>query len=74
MCSLALPNFNLDISVNYTINKPAFSQSVVFQLKNLLMQSEFLGHAYNYISKTLEPYELNLIFPYLCYRINFQPD
>lgn len=64
-------NFYLDLSLNYTINKPRFSQSIILQAKNLLLQKEFIGHAYNYKSHTIEPYELSLIFPYLSYKVQF---
>lgn len=64
-------NFYLDLSLNYTINRPGFSQSIILQAKNLLLQKEFIGHAYNYKSHTVEPYELSLIYPFLSYKIQF---
>ncbi len=64
-------NYYVDISMNYTINRPKFSQSIILQIKNLLMQKEFLGHAYNYETNSVEPYELTIMFPYLSYKIQF---
>lgn len=64
-------SYYIDISLNYTINKPKCSHSIIFQAKNLLMQEESLGHAYNYASSSVEPYGLTLIYPYLSYKIQF---
>ncbi|HYX07040.1 MAG TPA: carboxypeptidase-like regulatory domain-containing protein [Bacteroidales bacterium] len=64
-------NLYLDVSLNYVINKPTFSHTFILQVKNLLLQKEFLGHAFNYRNNTVEPYELTLMFPYLSYRISF---
>ncbi len=64
-------NFYVDISMNYTINKPKISHSIILQVKNLLLQKEFLGHAYNFRTNRIEPYELAIMFPYISYKILF---
>lgn len=64
-------NYYIDISMNYTINKPKLSHSIILQVKNLLMQKEFLGHAYNFRTNSIEPYELTIMFPYISYKILF---
>jgi len=64
-------NYYLDISCNYTINKPRLSHAVILQIKNMLLQKEFLGHAYHFKTHTVEPYELNIMFPYVSYKILF---
>lgn len=64
-------NYYIDISMNYTINKPKLSHSIILQIKNLLMQKEFLGHAYNFRTNSIEPYELTIMFPYISYKILF---
>lgn len=64
-------SYYVDISINYTINKPKFSQSIILQAKNLLMQEESLGHAYNFNTNSIEPYGLAIIFPYIIYKIQF---
>lgn len=64
-------SYYVDISINYTINKPKYSQSIIFQAKNLLMQEESLGHAYNFNINSVEPYGLTIIFPYISYKIQF---
>lgn len=64
-------NYYIDISMNYTINKLKLSHSIILQVKNLLMQKEFLGHAYNFRSNSIEPYELTIMFPYISYKILF---
>ncbi len=64
-------NYYMDISMNYTVNKPKLAHSIILQIKNLLMQKEFLGHAYNFRTNTIEPYELTIMFPYFSYKILF---
>ncbi len=64
-------SFYIDLSINYTINKPKYSQSIIFHAKNLLMQEESLGHAFNFKTNEVEPYGLTLIFPYISYKIQF---
>ncbi len=64
-------NYFVDFSVNYTINKHGYSQSLILQAKNLLLQEESFGHAFNYKTNSVEPYGLTIIFPYLSYKIQF---
>ncbi len=64
-------NYYIDISLNYRINRQKCAHTIILQAKNLLMQKEFLGHAYNYKTNTVEPYELAIIFPYLSYKVEF---
>lgn len=64
-------NYYVDISMNYTINKPKLSHSIILQIKNLFLQKEFLGHAYNFRTNSIEPYELTIMFPYISYKILF---
>ena len=64
-------NYYFDISMNYTVNKPKLSHSIILQIKNLLLQKEFLGHAYNFRTNSIEPYELTIMFPYISYKIFF---
>lgn len=64
-------SYYVDISLNYTINRPKFSHSIILQIKNLLMQEESLGHAYNYKTNSVEPYGLTIMYPYISYKIQF---
>jgi hypothetical protein len=64
-------SYFVDISLNYTVNKPKFSQSIILQAKNLLMQEELFGHAYNYKTNSVEPYGLAIIYPFISYKIMF---
>ncbi len=64
-------NYYLDFSINYRINKAKSSHTIIFHMKNLLMQKEFLGHAFNYKSNSAEPYELTIMYPYLSYKFEF---
>ncbi|MDD3986118.1 MAG: TonB-dependent receptor, partial [Methanobacterium sp.] len=61
----------VDFSLNYTVNKRQCSHSLIIQLKNLLMQEESFGHAYNYKTDTVEPYGLTIIYPFISYKIQF---
>lgn len=64
-------NFYLDMSANYRINRQNHSHAIILQVKNLLMQKEFLGHAYNYASQKAEAYELRIVYPYVSYKFEF---
>ncbi len=64
-------SYYIDLSLNYTINRPKCAHSFIIQAKNILMQEENLGHAYNYKTKTVEPYGLEIIYPYVSYKILF---
>jgi hypothetical protein len=64
-------SYYVDVSLNYTVNKPKFSQSIIVQAKNLLLQEDIFGHAYNFKTKSIEPYGLKIIFPYISYKIQF---
>jgi len=61
----------VDVSFSYTVNRPKVSHSIILQAKNLLMQEESFGHAYNYKTGQIEPYGLTIIYPYISYRIQF---
>ncbi len=70
--SVQLPtSYFIDVSFNYTINRAKVSHSIILQAKNLLMQEETFGHAYNYNTNQIEPYGLIIIYPYLSYKIQF---
>ena len=64
-------SYYVDISLNYIINRPRCSHSFILQVKNLLMQEDTFGHAYNYKTNSIEPYGLTIIYPYLSYKIQF---
>ncbi len=64
-------NYYFDISVNYRINRPKVSHNFILQAKNLTMQSELLGYAYNYSEQYAQPVELAIVLPYLSYKIKF---
>jgi hypothetical protein len=64
-------SFYIDLGLNYTINRPKSAHSFIIQAKNILMQEENLGHAYNYKTQSIEPYGLEIIYPYISYKIQF---
>jgi hypothetical protein len=64
-------NYYLDISINFRINRPKVSHNFNIQAKNLTMQTELLGFAYDYDKKYAVPQELAIVLPYLSYKIVF---
>ena len=64
-------NYYLDISLNYKINRPKVSHNFILQAKNLMMQSDLIGFAYNYIEQYAQPMELAIVLPYFSYKIEF---
>lgn len=64
-------NYYLDISLNYRINRPKVSHNFILQAKNLTMQSELIGFAYDYTNQYARPMELGIVLPYLSYKIEF---
>jgi len=64
-------NYYLDISVNYKINRPKVSHNFILQAKNLTMQSDLIGFAYNYSEQYAQPMELAIVYPYFSYKIEF---
>lgn len=64
-------SFYIDLGLNYTINRPKSAHSFIIQAKNILMQEENLGHAYNFNTKSIETYGLEIIYPYVSYKIQF---
>jgi hypothetical protein len=63
--------FYVDLSVNYRINRPGVTHAIIFQAKNLLLQSEMFGWAYHFEEQKVIPQEMTLIYPYISYRIEF---
>jgi outer membrane receptor protein involved in Fe transport len=64
-------SFYIDLGLNYTINRPKCAHSFIIQAKNILMQEENLGHAYNFKTQSIETYGLEIIYPYISYKIQF---
>ncbi len=64
-------NYYFDLSVNYRINRPKVSHNIILQAKNLTMQSDLIGFAYNYSEQYSQPMELAIVFPYFSYKIEF---
>lgn len=63
--------FYLDLSINYRINKKKHAQIFILQVKNLFMQSEVFGWAYNFNDQTVAPQEMTMMYPYISYKIEF---
>lgn len=63
--------FYLDLALNYRINRTTVSHVVVMQFKNMLMESEMFGWAYNFKKQLVEPHEMTMIYPFLSYRLEF---
>lgn len=64
-------NYYLDLSINYRINRPKVSHNFNIQAKNLTMQTELLGFAYDFAEQYAVPQELAIVLPYFSYKIVF---
>jgi len=64
-------NYYFDLSVNYRINRPKVSHNFILQAKNLTLQSDLIGFAYNYSEQYAQPMELAIVLPYFSYKIEF---
>jgi len=64
-------NFYFDLSLNYRINRPKVSHSIILQAKNLTAQSELIGFSYNYLNQNAQAETLAIVLPYLSYKIEF---
>ena len=61
----------LDIAFNYRINKEKSSHVLSLQAKNVLMQSEMFGWAYDFEKQKVVEHGLTMMYPYFTYRIEF---
>ncbi|WP_068472389.1 TonB-dependent receptor [Saccharicrinis aurantiacus] len=61
----------LDIGINYRINKSKVAHVITIQAKNVLMQSEMFGWAYDFEQQKVVEHGLTMMYPYLTYRLEF---
>ena len=63
--------YYIDLSLNYRINKKKNAQIIIVQVKNLLLQSEVFGWAYNFKEERVVPQKMTIMYPYISYKIEF---
>ncbi|MBS2098286.1 TonB-dependent receptor [Carboxylicivirga linearis] len=65
------PKLFVDLSVNYKINRQKTAHVLTLQAKNLLMQKEMFGWAYDFGQQKVVEHGLAMAYPYFTYRIEF---
>ncbi len=65
------PKIYIDLALSYKINRSKTSHILILQAKNLLMQSEMFGWAYDFEKQKVVKHGLAVAYPYLSYRIEF---
>lgn len=65
------PKVFVDLAFSYKINRTRSTHILMFQAKNLLMQSEMFGWAYNFEKQQVVKHGLSIAYPYLSYRVEF---
>lgn len=61
----------LDLAFSYRVNKENRSNIFSLQVKNVLMQSEMFGWAYDFEEQRVVAHGLTMMYPYFTYRIEF---
>ncbi|MCY1723178.1 TonB-dependent receptor [Prolixibacteraceae bacterium Z1-6] len=65
------PKLFVDLAVSYKINKAKTAHVLSLQAKNLLMQKEMFGWAYDFEKQKVVEHGLAMVYPYFTYRIEF---
>ena len=65
------PKLFADLAVTYKINRKKCTHSLGLQAKNLLMQSEMFGWAYDFEQQKVVRHGMATAYPYFTYRIEF---
>ncbi len=61
----------IDLAVNYRINCEKVSHIIILQGKNILMQEEVFGWAYDFKQQEVVSYGITMIYPFFSYRLEF---
>lgn len=61
----------LDLALNYRINKNKVAHILILQGKNILMQEEMFGWAYDFKKEKVVPHGMTMIYPFFSYRLEF---
>lgn len=65
------PDFNLDFTISYKINKKSLSHEFALKWLNVTNNGAYVQHVYNYKNDSFEPHKINYSFPNICYKISF---
>lgn len=69
--SQAKPDFFLDLTVTYRINKPKYSSTFALQIKNVLRTESNVETNYNFSTHSLEETSDIIMLPVLSYKVDF---
>jgi len=61
----------IDLAVNYRINREKVSHVLILQGKNILMQEEMFGWAYDFKKQEVVSHGMTMIYPFFSYRLEF---
>jgi len=61
----------VDLAVNYRINRKAVSHVLILQGKNILMQEEMFGWAYDFKEQNVVSHGMTMVYPFFSYRLEF---
>jgi hypothetical protein len=61
----------LSFGASYKRNRVRYTGTWAFQIANILNAKESYGYRYNFITKTIDPYEQVIVIPNISYRIDF---
>ncbi|MCU4174766.1 TonB-dependent receptor [Carboxylicivirga sp. N1Y90] len=61
----------LDLALNYRINRNKVAHILILQGKNILMQEEMFGWAYDFKKGEAVPHGMTMIYPFFSYRLEF---
>lgn len=61
----------LDLAINYRINRNKVAHILILQGKNILMQEEMFGWAYDFNEQKAVPHGMTMIYPFFSYRLEF---
>ncbi|WP_291856837.1 TonB-dependent receptor [Marinilabilia sp.] len=59
----------LDIAVNYQINQNKKAHVIAIQAKNVLMQTEMFGWAYDFEKRKVVEHGITMVYPYFSYKL-----
>lgn len=61
----------VDLAFSYRINNNDVAHVLMLQAKNVLMQSEMFGWAYDFEQRQVVEHGLTMVYPYFSYRLEF---
>jgi hypothetical protein len=65
------PKLFADLAISYKVNRPKVAHTITLQAKNLLVQKEMFGWAYDFEKQKVVEHGLTMVYPWFTYRIEF---